>query len=424
MNSTKKGDCFEKIVFEYIKLEINGGRLLFQPDLCKVFQKKKYYSKDRGGDIVFDISIEVYLPEQDNYSLLYLIECKHYAEPIPVNDAEEFFSKMQQVGAHKGAIAASNNFQSGTYNYCQSKKIGLLRYFDSSNFKWELNRAHKTLAANETLSISDPEIKFTSENYKPKYSKWLFYHQESNSKALPDFIFHQSNKSLQATNPLILLPPAKSAIKYLSTEAIEATAEKVLKSINYDSGEVGLEKIYLSEHSSLDLTVRLENDLAACQLERRVLGKISFNPPTITIFPHNCQTSQRLKFTLAHELGHYYLGHEEYLNSEYYEMDDVENTSLPTIHDNGIDRLEWQANFFASCLLHPKAQFTHDVLNAAKQLELRNHGHGIIYLDNQPCNLNTFKALIDYLQHKYKTSPAALRIRLIELKLLNDQINK
>lgn len=126
MNSISVGDSLESKIFDLFKSEIAADRFFAKPECCKVFRKKGYYSKDRGKKIKFDISIEVFLPGSQSYSLLILIECKNYNHAVPVNDAEEFFAKVQQVsGANvKGVIASNNAFQTGTLQYCKSKGMG------------------------------------------------------------------------------------------------------------------------------------------------------------------------------------------------------------------------------------------------------------------------------------------------------------
>jgi len=77
------------------------------------------------------------------YSALVLIECKNYSHPVPVDDVEEFYSKVQRVAAAnaKAVIASTAPFQSGTRSFAKSKGIGLMRYFGNENFKWELKRS-------------------------------------------------------------------------------------------------------------------------------------------------------------------------------------------------------------------------------------------------------------------------------------------
>ncbi len=97
MSTVTKGDAFEGPVFVAIKRELEANRLGLSPSSAKVFQKKGYYSAARDGDIVVDISIEVWPPEANNWSLLWVCECKDYTGSLPVNDVEEFRAKLEQI---------------------------------------------------------------------------------------------------------------------------------------------------------------------------------------------------------------------------------------------------------------------------------------------------------------------------------------
>ncbi|WNB74001.1 restriction endonuclease [Methylomonas koyamae] len=128
MDTTKKGDKLEDQAFYVFESQIADDCFFSKREYCRIYKKKGYYSKDREKDIIFDISVEVILPGQDRYSLLFLIECKNYGHSVPVDDVEEFFAKIQQVsGANvKGIVVSTNSFQDGAFKYAKSKGIGLL----------------------------------------------------------------------------------------------------------------------------------------------------------------------------------------------------------------------------------------------------------------------------------------------------------
>ena len=129
MNTVEKGDKFEDKVFSSIKELVESGSLGLNPYCCRLYQKKGYYSKDRDADIIVDISIEVWLPKADKWSMLWVCECKDYSKPVPVDDVEEFKAKLNQItGVNvKGLIATSSAYQRGSLNYASSNGIGLLR---------------------------------------------------------------------------------------------------------------------------------------------------------------------------------------------------------------------------------------------------------------------------------------------------------
>ena len=119
MNTSRVGNVLEKRIHDLFQAEIDADRFWAKKSNCKVFWKKGYHSKDRNTAIVFDVSIEIFLPGSKDYSSLVLIECKNYTHSVPVDDAEEFFAKVQQVAAAnaKAVIASTASFQSGTRSY-------------------------------------------------------------------------------------------------------------------------------------------------------------------------------------------------------------------------------------------------------------------------------------------------------------------
>jgi hypothetical protein len=133
MSSIAKGDAFEDRVYKAIKKELNGDRLGLSPKCAKIFKKRKYYSRDRDNDIICDISVEMWLPKADRWSLLWVCECKDYSRPIPVDDVEEFKSKLDQItGANrKGVLVISGAMQASALQYGRSNGIGVVRLLPS-----------------------------------------------------------------------------------------------------------------------------------------------------------------------------------------------------------------------------------------------------------------------------------------------------
>jgi hypothetical protein len=70
MSSTAKGSAFEARVFAAIKRELEQGRLGLKPDSTRAFRGKGYYSRDRGNQVSTDISLELWLPGADQWSIL------------------------------------------------------------------------------------------------------------------------------------------------------------------------------------------------------------------------------------------------------------------------------------------------------------------------------------------------------------------
>ena len=138
MTTVEKGDKFEDLVYRQFDQELKDNRLHVTSATSQLFKKKSYFSRDRESNIVFDLSIETWLSGASNYSLLTLIECKDYTHSIPVNDIEEFHSKVRQVtGTNVKAIFVTNSsLQSGALQYAQSNKIALVRILPDNQIKW------------------------------------------------------------------------------------------------------------------------------------------------------------------------------------------------------------------------------------------------------------------------------------------------
>ena len=191
MNTTVKGDKLESIIFTLFEREIRQGRFFADPSNCQVFSKKGYYSRDREKEIIFDVSVEVYLPGQTTYSILVLIECKNYNHPVPVDDVEEFYSKIQQVsGANiKGIIASTNSFQEGAVTFSRSKGIGLVRYYDKNRIKWELTRSPSALVSfSHAASERQTAYKgITDDSYESRYFDCYCYSEGDYTNSLRAF---------------------------------------------------------------------------------------------------------------------------------------------------------------------------------------------------------------------------------------------
>ena len=121
---------YENAVANLIEVGIRNGEHGLDPKATSVKRKPKYHSRDRKRDITFDASVEVSRPNEEDPFFYWVIECKHYNKNVPVDDAEEFHSKLQQIGGgnSKGTIVTKTGFATGTIAFCRSKGIGLWRY--------------------------------------------------------------------------------------------------------------------------------------------------------------------------------------------------------------------------------------------------------------------------------------------------------
>jgi Zn-dependent peptidase ImmA (M78 family) len=107
------------------------------------------------------------------------------------------------------------------------------------------------------------------------------------------------------------------------------------------------------------------------------------------------------------------------MKGESVDESDLENDDLDLGID-GLRQLEWQANYFASCLLVPRDVLAASALRQALYLDLRDRGHGLIFVDAQPANIENYYLVTTALMKVFAVSRTTIDIRLKALGLLND----
>jgi Zn-dependent peptidase ImmA (M78 family) len=425
MNSTAKGDRFEAKIFTLLKREVSNGQFFVRPECCRFFRKKGYYSDRRKENIYFDISIEIYLPGHDAYSLLILVECKDYGKRVPVDDAEEFLAKVEQVsGANvKGIIVSTNAFSRGAFEYCKSTGIGLLRYYDKSTLKWELERSPSSIT-HSTPDWVDIHTGLVSDSHRSRHFDLYCHSGSTHTYSLYAFLRNLAHDSTEAQSTLVPIemlshtqPPL---VPHVAPQQVEAMSEAVLKKICYSGAAVSLDAICQWQSKETGLIVATGVAPVGSDLTNGTLGRIRFDPLEITIL--NCAERYRgqRRFTLAHELAHHLLGHSKYMMGEECEEKDFGRDGPPNLGIEDVYRMEWQANHFASCLLLPKESFVSDFFALVREYDLKDHGYGVLFVDEQPCNQHAFYVITDSLRLKYDVSRSAVEIRLKKFGLLKD----
>lgn len=427
MNSTSIGNEFEDRIYCFFKKEIDSGQFWAKPESCKLFRKKGYHSKDREALIIFDVSVEIFLPGSEEYSCLVLFECKNYTHSVPVNDVEEFFQKVQQVGAanSKSVLASNAAFQSGTRTFAKSKGIGLFRYRDPSCCKWELKRS---FAESLRVKMIDPIDLVEQGLSEPALTNevFSFYFQSpvrvTNSlyDFFEDLVIDNGFTSSLLSKVINQHNHLSSRVQYLEKNELEERCGKFLRDINYQSGEVSLDLICANERDRCGLQVIFDTPLSNAKGWKPVLGCINFYPLQINIYAQKIPIHGRERFTLAHELAHHLLQHDQYMVRETCDEGDFILPSQTLQGESDISRMEFQANYFAACLLMPGQNFVAEFHRILRLLDIPDKGFGALYVDNQPCNFHNCNLVISNLMHHYGVSRAAAKIRLEGFGLLRD----
>ena len=145
LNTVAKGDAFEEKAIKIINKLIDDNILYLPKDNIRITPKSKLFSQARKKDIVFDLTIEVWAPGADRYSMIYIIECKDYKQRVPISKIEDFHSKIQQVtGVNvKGIFITNSPLQEAAYNFAESKGMMLIQA-DAENFQITLYKKSRT----------------------------------------------------------------------------------------------------------------------------------------------------------------------------------------------------------------------------------------------------------------------------------------
>ncbi|MDV6343146.1 ImmA/IrrE family metallo-endopeptidase [Nitrosomonas sp. Is37] len=423
MDTITKGNKLENDVYKLFSEMISEGRFFAKSECCQIYKKKGYYSKDREKEIVFDISIEITLPGQSTRSLLVLIECKNYDYKVPVDDVEEFFAKSQQISPSntKTIVVSTNAFQEGAFNFARSKGMGLLRYFDSETLDWVLTRSPSSMTPWSTAKIdsSSAHQGLHLQDYASRYFDCYGFVGDIYTNSLNQFfsrlVRFGADENLAESLAEIEqgLQPSDRLVPYKEREEIEALCRETLHKANYTGGVVPLDQILKFLSRNVGLEVRRDSSLAT-----GVLGVISFDPLIIQIDEVQARNEQRTRFTLAHELGHLLLDHQRYMRRESCHESNLDLDSPGVISIKDIIRMEWQANCFASCLLLPRERLVKSFLIEAARYSLVDRGHGLLYLDDQRCNVDAFYAVTAPIMSEFNVSRSVVKIRLKQLGFL------
>lgn len=128
------------------------------------------------------------------------------------------------------------------------------------------------------------------------------------------------------------------------------------------------------------------------------------------IFYNSKHTPEMQAFTIAHELGHYFLGH----------LTDGQEEKICLNRDLQRSEAKYkpqevEANHFAACLLMPFDQLYPVYCSVLKMIK---RGSGPIYVDTQPCNMQDYKICIFTMQKHFLASATAIRLRMMNLKFM------
>lgn len=407
VSSVAKGNALEDRVYEYLNAQIIRGEAVLGThlaDRCKLYRKKSYYCHIRNGNINFENVLEIYRDGSAEPQITLFFECKNYDKNVPETEITDFSNKLDRIAKHKskGFIVTRSSLQRGAMNLCAKWGIGVIRFDPNGvDLKFLLERKSTFFEIKELL---DKQFQTYNEYFKAlKFSA----HFDGRYFGSVHQLIHALTGGFE--------PDAAAhheKIPFLSHQDIDALASSVLKEIGYGDGVVNLGQIC----QSLNLTLIYQNGRMRDDRGYEILGNADFQERKITIFSH--ENARRERFTTAHEIGHFVLQHDRFLNYESVTDNDL---SAELQGENSISRLEYQANYFASCLILPTERFLQFLAYARHTLGIVKKGFGYIFVDDQPCNFMCYDLLIDSLCNEFYTSKSVVEIRLKQLNLLTDR---
>lgn len=411
MSTVEKGNKLEDKLYNYLCEQQSRGVFVYgalSPELCKIHKKKKYYCKTREAFVEFDVVIELSREGSDSPHLCVVFECKNYKSSIPERDVTDFLFKLSNIfpRSSKGVMVVSTRLQSGAETTARNHGLGIAKY-DEYGLDVIAERKGGISAENGYV-----KSQIFSNERPVKSLKFSAYFGGKFFGAIDQFLANYDPR-LSADDEHAISKVGKS-VPFISHNKIQQSAQNILDQIGYESGPVDLEKICSILSIDLTFTKKAVHDADG----KSILGAANFDHKSIQINSH--ANKHRERFTLGHEIGHFCLQHGRYLLSETIAERDL-------LIDREIDknfkleRLEYQANVFASDLILPEEIFKIKINEYRKQLNIKDKGFGYIYVDEQVCNNKDYYDLLSLMSSEFEVSKQAIEIKLKKMGLLTDR---
>ncbi|MDN3587171.1 ImmA/IrrE family metallo-endopeptidase [Pedobacter aquatilis] len=419
MNTVHKGNTFEAVAHQILKEALESLKLGLIPSCCTIIPKPRYYALGTDEYIEFDLSIEVRIGENKDLSFLYIIECKDYADPIPVGKVEEFYSKVTQVtGLNvKGVLMTTSDLQNRAEKFAKSKNMMWIKVADNSpqimlyNSKQEKNNLEDTdfiHLQNELQQLRDLQsVMFSGEDGQSFNWDELIY----------KFIKHAALGNLGRENSK---EEPIAGLERLSHDLLEKMSEKILNQFDPNILKSGLAlnldefRLHLQDTYGLEV---LETVIPE-KKGRKIYGAYDASNKRILI-DEQLVSTDRYAFVLAHEIAHFFLHSNLKMGQGQYDiLSDSEYDAEIGKHQLRNERhwVEWQANQLAACLLLPKISLMSRLIITQRQLGISKHGK--IYCDNNNYNRVDFLSTMDGLNNYFKASKTVIEYRLADLRMI------
>ena len=432
MSTVQIGNEFEDRVFSLFSKLLEQGEFFLPFKNYKIFQKKHYYSDKRQGDIIFDIAIESYLPEQNTPSFIVFVECKKYKEKVPISDFEEFQSKVFQIApnANKAVLVTNSSFSDQSMNFARSNHIALVRFFDDDKIKWLVTREVADSVTYKEVKLANGEVMnaFIDTDYRIINNGFVFYDDEPiyNSLDFIESIYNSGEYKSHSFSDSILEDIYKNSgllnsVEYLSEEKLIFISEAFRSELHKQYGNISLnfDINIIIDYLAKNLCFSV-NFVDKLNMTRPIqyLAYVDYENKKIIVLKDILKYENRLKFTLVHELSHLIL-HRHFLECL------KSNQNIIFLPAEIKKRLEFQANKLTSYILLPPNELKKELTSIVSQFNLNNSRGYYLYLDSQSCNQQQWNIVSNRLMNIFGVSLDVIKIRLQEigfLKIGSEQI--
>lgn len=391
MNTTEYGEDFEIQVYNYLK------NLLSSDDVpgasakrSKIFHKKRYGTVTERT-IVADVSIETYISQEyedrGEWSTLLIFECKRYTKTVDIADLDEFESKLRKMGGFgvKGFFVTTSKFSKQSILDARKYHYGLAVFSKDGNWNWLVPRDTRRDKSEEYAPILLGE--------SPVGSSPLFYQNGCYYNAV----------DILKISDVVLPSSKKFKVPYLSKDDIRNIASRIYQNhsnIDYDIAGSLLFLLFPEFRVTFD------------DLPYGIEGLTSYKEKKVILSNSLLSKPERMRFTLAHELGHLVL-HSDLLA---YSEGVLDNVPHP-IPKKDMEWLDYHANQFASAILIPNSRLNPLVRTIFRQLDITTPK---FVVDNQPFKARMLQSILSFLAGQFKVSKEAMLIRLKEDGFISD----
>ena len=411
MDTTEKGNKLEDKLYEYLLDQQSHDKLVYDAypaSHCKVLRKQKYYCKDREADVEFDVVVEVRRTGRSEPHLYVIFECKNHQKPLEDSYVRTFSDQIKSVfgQAVKGIVVTPKKLQSGAERVAANRRLGIVR-FDENGIEVIADRTVGTWPENRFI-----QTQLADGNRRSKSLKFSACIDGSYFSSFDQMLYsletYPNDARAETTDR------TGNSVTFLPEAEIRVAAQKARSQADYDGGEVDVEKLC----SVLKLDLSYSEQAFQDADGNTILGSANFAKRSIEINQHGNRNRER--FTVAHEIGHFFLGHDYYLRSESIVERDL-FADLDTEDTFNYERLEHQANLFASALLLPDKQLRLAVEALRLHLKIYDRGFGYIFVDDQPCNYTPYNQILSGLSVHFGVSKRAIEISLKRAGLVADE---